>query len=1034
MKKQIALLFFIFLTAKLLAQDNIILKAKDLFDQGSYSASQSILNNMPTQDQTAEIMYFNARCSKELFSDDAIFLYSKLNTCFPFHQFREQVSQHLALIYYREKQYSDAISCFLEIKDLSNEHLFKLAYSYFSIDSLSEAQFYFSRIMNVESKFASTSTYYYAYILYKSGMYKSALKNFKILLNDDKFARIVPYYITQIYFYQKKYHDLIIFARPLLKEVIASRKSEINRLLAEAYYRTNDFKNAIYHFEEFILEEKTQTSLGYFLLGHAYFKTEDYGNAIYNLEKALSSSDSITQYSSYYLGASYLHLEHYNYGLQAFKKSASFNYNKQMQEDAYYNYVKLSYQLELPFDNTLEALTGYLEIFENPIHVNEIEVLIAKTLQSTTKYYQAYITLKEIPLPSYDQKRTLQQLAFFLGVKEFNKQNFNEAIAYFNNANQYSIDPTYSYLSNFWLADCYFQLRNYEKAIDNYSGLSSLAIENIAYYETLRKYNLGYSYFQHGDYVNAVRWFRSYEMVASDSMKINDSYLRIADSYFMINDFSLSAKYYKKARELALFDVDYALYQNSLVSGLLGKDLLKVDLLENIVLNFSSSTYFDNAIYDLARYYKNISDYDLANKYYDDLIAFSDDNNLVADAHLSKGMISFNIGKVEKAIDAFLFVVNNYQQTEYFKEALSGLQSAYASIANIEKYLAIIDSLPEFSITEAEQDSLTYNTAFMKFSEMDYAIAKSTFDKYLLNFKSGIFADDAVYYNAISSLKIGDTTSAILNYKKVLEGNALDHQEKALIFLARISFNSNDYEESNIYYDKLINIASSNSIKRESLVRLMIASEHIDKGLALNYAKRVIELEKIDDWLLSKAYIIIARDEFESGNYAKSRITFSKVTDLSDYNEGAEAEYFLAYLTYLDDDLDLAEQLVFKLSENYSNDHFIAKAFVLLADIYVANANLFQAKATLESIIENHDEEDLINVARKKWERIIEGEQEIIIDTIQEYTFIEIFEDNIEYEVEQIDDNYIVPMLDTLNTVLDSVEIINKNILDDEFK
>ena len=39
---------------------------------------------------------------------------------------------------------------------------------------------------------------------------------------------------------------------------------------------------------------------------------------------------------------------------------------------------------------------------------------------------------------------------------------------------------------------------------------------------------------------------------------------------------------------------------------------------------------------------------------------------------------------------------------------------------NIEDYLEVVESLPEFSITKAEQDSLTYNAAFMKFSEMDY--------------------------------------------------------------------------------------------------------------------------------------------------------------------------------------------------------------------------------------------------------------------------------------------------------------------------
>ena len=60
--------------------------------------------------------------------------------------------------------------------------------------------------------------------------------------------------------------------------------------------------------------------------------------------------------------------------------------------------------------------------------------------------------------------------------------------------------------------------------------------------------------------------------------------------------------------------------------------------------------------------------------------------------------------------------------------------------------------------------------------------------------------------------------------------------------------------------------------------------------------------------------------------------------------------------------------LPFFLAENFSNDFYIAKAFILLSDIYILKKNLFQAKATLESIIENHENEFIINIARKKWE------------------------------------------------------------------
>ena len=139
--------------------------------------------------------------------------------------------------------------------------------------------------------------------------------------------------MAKIYFLQKEYQQLIAFAAPLSEHVIASRKSEVNRCLGEAYYRTDDFTNAINYFEEFINEEKEKSSIVYFLLGHSYFKLANYENAISNLEHVSNTVDSIMQYSSYFLGASYLKLEYYNYALQAFKKSASYDYDRKLQED-----------------------------------------------------------------------------------------------------------------------------------------------------------------------------------------------------------------------------------------------------------------------------------------------------------------------------------------------------------------------------------------------------------------------------------------------------------------------------------------------------------------------------------------------------------------------------------------------------------------------------------------------------------------------------------------------------------------------------
>jgi len=78
----------------------------------------------------------------------------------------------------------------------------------------------------------------------------------------------------------------------------------------------------------------------------------------------------------------------------------------------------------------------------------------------------------------------------------------------------------------------------------------------------------------------------------------------------------------------------------------------------------------------------------------------------------------------------------------------------------------------------------------------------------------------------------------------------------------------------------------------------------------------------------------------------------------------------------------------------------------LLSDIYSQRGNAFQAKATLKSIIENYEGEDLLIVARKNYENILQSE---IVDTtsIQEpECYINIYDDEINYEVlfeEEID-------------------------------
>ena len=79
---------------------------------------------------------------------------------------------------------------------------------------------------------------------------------------------------------------------------------------------------------------------------------------------------------------------------------------------------------------------------------------------------------------------------------------------------------------------------------------------------------------------------------------------------------------------------------------------------------------------------------------------------------------------------------------------------------------------------------------------------------------------------------------------------------------------------------------------------------------------------------------------------------------------GAEAAYQKAYVRFLQKKYADAEKDVFDLVKKFpSYDHWKAKSFILLGDVYMGMDDPFQAKATLQSVIDHCAEPDLVTEA-----------------------------------------------------------------------
>ena len=94
---------------------------------------------------------------------------------------------------------------------------------------MTNARLAFNQIKDLDTKYTAPALYYYAHINYTQGNYETSLESFLRLKDDGNFGPIVPYYLTQIYYKQKKYDDVIKYAPTLMENVSEKRGPEISQ-------------------------------------------------------------------------------------------------------------------------------------------------------------------------------------------------------------------------------------------------------------------------------------------------------------------------------------------------------------------------------------------------------------------------------------------------------------------------------------------------------------------------------------------------------------------------------------------------------------------------------------------------------------------------------------------------------------------------------------------------------------------------------------------------------------------------------------
>ncbi|MFO8066502.1 MAG: tetratricopeptide repeat protein [Bacteroidales bacterium] len=967
-------------------------EALSLFNKEKYGAAQKLflntINNI--DDVNSEIRvnatYYAAICAVELFHPDAENYLAEFISKYPTHPKQGIASFQMGNLHYRKRSYDDALYWYekVDVFDLSQkekeEYHFKRAYSFFIKDDIENAKQYFFEIKSPASLYFAAAQYYYAHIAYTESNYETALLSFQRIKDDRNFGPIVPYYITHIYYKQGKYDEVIEFAPPLLEESSTKRSAEISRLIGESYFRKGDYEEAIPFLETFRKQSRSSISRDdYYQLGFAYYNAEDYENAITNFEKVTSKEDSLAQNAYYHLADSYLKTNQKRFARNAFISAYQMDFYPKIKQDALFNYAQLSYELSYnPYNEAIIAFQKYIENYPDSPRREKAHEYLIDLYMTTRNYKSAMESIEETGINTPRYKKAYQRIAYYRGVELFNNGNYGGAIEHFDKSLQYPEETDFVAFSLYWKAEAYYRMENYDDAIATHQdfivtpGAFSMDNYNKAYY------TIGYSWFQQEEYQKALIAFRQFIRNEENNKRyINDANLRIADSYFMLKNYESAIDFYKRAEENGIIDTDYAIYQKALVEGVKGDFNAKIESLKKLLEQFPETSFADDALFEMANTYMILDNNQQALNYYNRLISEHPNSGNTKNAKLKSGLIYYNNNEDEKALQQFKHIVETYPGTKEAVEALTIMKNIYVAMDDVDEYFKYAENIPFADLSKAQQDTLTYVAAEKRYMQGDCTNAIKSFANYIEQFPNGMFSVNARFYKAECDYKMNELQLALRGYEYVLSQPRSQFSENAALRASSINYKLNNFELALNHFITLEEVAEQrNNLLEAKIGQMRCYFKLSDYENSIEAAKKVTSDNKAPRIILQEANLITGKSYLKLNKSEDAENAFSKVTDLGETEMSAEAKYNLALIEFKKGDYEKSEDLIFKyINEISSYDYWLAKIFILLADNYLQTENVFQAKQTLQSIIENYKGEELKNIAREKL-RDIEAKEE----------------------------------------------------------
>jgi len=969
-------------------------RGMELFNKEKYPAAIRLFDLFIKSDDKSNLImvadaeYFSAIAALKLFNTDAEYRMIMFISTHPESPRINKSRLALGDYFYQNKNYRKAVTWYESVNrqeletDKLAEYFFRLGHSLYIKGDKSRALLMFSDIKDIDTEYTPPAVYYFSQIAYEQKMYQTAMEGFTRLKDDETFGSVVPFYIVQILYLQKDYNGILSMAPGLLKSAGEERSVELYRFIGDAYYNKGNYNEALPYLEKYSSGAKVIEREDKYQLGYCYYKTGEIDKAIKLFLEIGPRSDLLSQNIWNLLGDCYLQKGDKKRAQFAFGEASKLNYDKKIKEESLFNYAKLTYETSYsPFGETIEAFQEYIDLYPGSERIQEAYDYLVATFMQVKNYKAALSSLDKILNKDSRLEEAYQRVAFFRGLELFKNLEIEASINMFDKSLKYEkYNRSIRARSIYWRGEAWYRLAQYDKAKTDYELFMGIPGSMLLSEYNMVRYNLGYALFNLKDYTNALNHLKTFEAGVANVRPevLTDARNRIADCYYIATKYPMAISYYNKVIEYGKLDADYAIFQKGFSLGLMNDGKGKVDILTTLILKYPSSSFVPNAIFERGRAYLVLEDYKKGEADFNTIISTYQTSPFVPRSIIQLGLLYYNLGENDKAISQYKKVIENFKSTPEARYAMTGLRNTYVDINDVEAYFAYIKTLDGYGdVNLAEKDSLLYASGENLYMTGKYDKATDGFKSYLNEFPNGSFRQNAQYYLAECLKSAGNNDEALKLYIEVSATPNNQFLEQSLIAASAILFNKEDYSASLDYYERLEKVAG-NDVNRLIALKGQLRSSYQagDAQKTIIAAGKINSSVNIPEELVREATFMSAKANYSLNNFDEALKDFRKVATEVTSVEGAESKYRVAELLYKKDMTAESEKIISEfIGQNTPHQYWMARMFLLLADISIKKGDTLQARATLQSLKDYYsiDNDGILDEVKAKLDSLTEN-------------------------------------------------------------